>query len=95
MSRRHELKTWGSYFDDVRKGDKNFEVRKNDRDYQVEDILSLVKFDPASGDYSYDDAGNKVRIDRQVTYVLHGGQFGIKPGYVVLGLRDPPSTPAG
>ena len=27
-------------------------------------------------------------IEREITYVLTGGQFGIEPGYVVLGLRN-------
>lgn len=26
-------------------------------------------------------------LNRKITYVLTGGQFGIEPGYVVLGLK--------
>lgn len=35
----HELKTLPEYFELVRKGIKNFEVRKNDRDFKVGDML--------------------------------------------------------
>lgn len=28
-------------------------------------------------------------IRKQVSYVLHGGHFGIETGYVVMGLQDP------
>lgn len=39
----HELKLDIKYFDDVKSGKKNFEIRKNDRDFQVGDILELKK----------------------------------------------------
>ncbi|RZI48444.1 DUF3850 domain-containing protein [Lactococcus kimchii] len=39
----HELKLDIKYFDDVESGKKNFEIRKNDRDFQVGDILELKK----------------------------------------------------
>lgn len=42
----HELKLDVIYFDDVKSGKKNFEIRKNDRDYQVGDILELKAFVP-------------------------------------------------
>lgn len=37
----HELKLDIKYFDDVKSGKKNFEIRKNDRDFQVGDVLKL------------------------------------------------------
>ena len=88
VQRRHELKTWPSYFHAVNYGLKPFEVRLNDRDYQVGDILSLVYFDPTYKEFGFDEKGNKLRIDKRVSYVLSGGQFGIEPGYVVMGLTD-------
>lgn len=41
----HELKTWPKYFEEVFSGRKNFELRINDRDFKVGDILHLVEFD--------------------------------------------------
>lgn len=40
----HELKLDIKYFDDVKSGKKNFEIRKNDRDFQVGDILELKAY---------------------------------------------------
>lgn len=40
----HELKLDIQYFDDVKSGKKNFEIRKNDRDFQVGDILELKAY---------------------------------------------------
>ena len=79
-ARVHDLKTWPEYYAAVRDGMKPFEVRKNDRDFRVNDLLRLWEFDPKlaihTGSY----------VMRRVTYVLDGGQFGVEPGYVVLGL---------
>lgn len=86
--RRHELKTWGSLFDDILAGRKTFEVRFNDRDYRVGDILSLMRYDPATESLTYVNAGSAFRIEKRVSYVLHGGQFGIKSGFVVMGLQN-------
>jgi hypothetical protein len=81
MARTHELKTWPEYFDAVFERKKTFEVRKNDRDFEVGDILILRRFDPSLGAFTGGLCG------REVTYILQGGQFGIEPGHVVLGLR--------
>ena len=84
----HRLKTWPNYFDAVVSGEKTFEVRRDDRGFQKGDVLCLQRFDPVSG-YSRDLTTRKtVEVLRRVTWVLTGGQFGIEPGYVVLGLKD-------
>lgn len=38
MCKEHHLKILPEYFNAVRLGEKTFEIRKNDRNYQVEDI---------------------------------------------------------
>ena len=42
----HELKLDVKYFNDVKLGFKNFEIRKNDRDFQVGDILEMRAWKP-------------------------------------------------
>src|SRR5215475_5366573 len=42
----HRLKTWPEYFDAIECGDKNFEVRRNDRDFRAGDRVELVWYDP-------------------------------------------------
>lgn len=79
---RHYLKTWTQYFDRVLLRDKNFEVRRNNRDYQRGDVIVLQDFDPESQQYS----GRE--IVAEVSYVLLGGQFGIEKGFVVMGLKN-------
>lgn len=40
----HELKLDTKYFDDVKSGNKNFEIRKNDRNFEVGDVLELKRY---------------------------------------------------
>lgn len=49
----HELKLDIKYFDDVKSGKKNFEIRKNDRDFQVGDILKLKAWDNSLRQYAF------------------------------------------
>ena len=37
----HELKTYPKYFQETIEGNKPFEIRKNDRNFQVGDVLIL------------------------------------------------------
>lgn len=77
----HQLKLNEEFFGDVITGKKNFEVRKNDRNYKVGDYLKLLSYDPQKGLYTGGEA------IRKITYILHGGQFGIEKGFVVIGMQ--------
>ena len=79
--RKHDLKTWPEYFKEVQAGTKTFEVRKDDRNFQVGDILELQEYDPKANWYT----GNFTL--KQVCYKLSGGSFGVEKGFCVLGLR--------
>ncbi len=77
----HELKTLPEYWDALNSGAKTFEVRKNDSDFKVGDTLRL--FRGVSREWM-----EREYLDRKVTYILNGGQFGIEPGFVVMGLGE-------
>ena len=72
----HKLKTLHEYFISQLDGRKNFEVRYNDRDYQVGDILILREWNNDNGYIG-------VAIYLRVTYILDNLE-GLKDGYVVL-----------
>lgn len=78
----HELKVWREFYCDLYIGVKNFEVRKNDKNFKVGDTLLLREFDKDA------DLHTGSFILRDITYILNGGQFGIEEGYVVLGLEE-------
>lgn len=87
----HTVKCWPTYFDAIRRGDKTFDVRRDDRGYQKGDVLELQRTQEPPYQYVVErDYLGKPRhvLHRRITYVLTGGQFGIEPGYVVLGLAE-------
>lgn len=78
----HNLKCFAPYYDAIMRGDKLFDVRKDDRSFQTGDTIHLQRVEVTPADYAHYPP-----LICKVTYVLRGGQFGIEPGYVVLGLR--------
>jgi ASC-1-like (ASCH) protein len=60
----HYLKLVQPYFDLVHSGKKTFELRKNDRNFQVDDEVYLREYDPKSSTYS----GKEVRAT--ITFIL-------------------------
>lgn len=74
----HELKLQQPFFDDVFFNRKDFEVRKNDRNFKVGDRLKLIEYPSENPKY----------VLKDIKYILKGGEFGIEPGYVVLGLKE-------
>lgn len=83
--REHELKIWPPFFDEVEAGRKPFEVRFDDRGYEVGDRLRLREYEPGPHEYT----GRSVL--RQISYVLRAadipfGAASLKPGFAVLGL---------
>jgi len=73
----HQLKTWPEFYAAIDEGRKNFEIRKNDRDFIVGDSLILVEYDPKAAAYT----GRATT--RYVSYVTAWEQW---PGNVVMGL---------
>lgn len=74
----HELKILSKYFIDVLCNHKTFEVRYNDRNYKVGDVLVLYEY--SNGEYT----GSKIYAD--IKYVLPLDAFGIVD-YVVMSIE--------
>ncbi|EZP75026.1 ASCH protein [Parageobacillus genomosp. 1] len=65
---KHRLKIWPEYFEAVRSGKKTFEIRKNDRGFQVNDLLLLQEYNPKTQEYT----GRELLVE--VTYITDFGQ---------------------
>ena len=78
----HTLKLNIRYIFDIEFGYKKFEVRKNDRDFRVGDIIKFI---------GVDDNGKIIDYALpyyQITYILKDFPQGLKKGYVVLGIEE-------
>lgn len=86
--RVHELKTWPEPFAALLTGLKTHEVRKNDRDFRVGDLLRLREWEPRAG---HPDGGWHTgrEVWREVTYISQGGTWGLPEGLCVLSVCPP------
>ena len=77
MVQVHDLKILPLYFNAVIAGNKTFEIRKNDRNFQLKDTLLLREWDPCEEKYT----GR--RLLKTICYITDYEQ---KNNYLVLGL---------
>ena len=79
MSKQHHyIKILPEYYRAIERGDKTFEVRFNDRNYQKYDVLHLQEW--MNGDYT----GREITAD--VTYILDSPDF-CKEGFVIMAIK--------
>ena len=83
----HELKIKHEYLVEVARGVKTFELRKNDRDYQVGDLIRFIDIRQSNNDncdYVYIDNNTLYRI----TYILKDvPQYGLDKDYCILAIK--------
>jgi hypothetical protein len=92
--KEHELKCWPEFFEPIFVGLKKFDLRKNDRDFKVGDIVLLreFKYTGPVGRYT----GRVLR--QRISYMLEGiggsdtgvvaPLRGLERGFVILGYMD-------
>lgn len=80
QAREHDLKLAADLFEDVRSGRKTFELRRNDRNFQVGDVLWLRAWDGVA----YDGRSHRVKV----TYLTDGSRFGaLQPGFICMSVE--------
>ena len=76
----HCLKIMPKYYDSLKHGYKPFEIRKNDRDFKVGDVLTLQEYDIETKEYTESD-----ELYFDITYILDDSEY-LQDGYVCLGI---------
>lgn len=80
---KHKLKLDSCYYDDSATGIKTFEIRKNDRDFRVGDILELREW--VWSDLQRKGAYTGCVHWKIITYILYDAAY-LQDGYVCLGV---------
>lgn len=78
----HELKELPEYFEAVLSGEKSFELRADDRDFQPGDVLALNEYDAGEGSYT----GRSLMVP--VRYILRGHRL-LQPDAALLSIGAP------
>lgn len=78
----HTLKIQDRFYNDIARGLKTFEVRKNDRNYKVGDLIKFV-------DVNGKDFQNYAMRIYEITYILTHEDFEpIPEDYVVFSIKE-------
>lgn len=97
----HQLKVWPQFFRPLVDGAKTFEFRRDDRGFEVGDVLVLREYDPDSETYS------GAEVERTISYVMRnrpsmdpfdgtrGQTTPLANGFCILGLADPMAASIG
>ena len=80
----HDLKIEQHYLIHILEGKKNFEVIKNDRDYQVGDRINFLPLESESESYNAYDV--KKPIPKFIINYVHHG-YGMENGFVILAIE--------
>lgn len=76
---QHKIKILPEYFNSVLNGQKRFEIRNNDRNYQVGDVVTLEEYNADKRYYT----GRVYRCE--ITYITN---FMQKENYIVFGFKE-------
>lgn len=86
----HELKIKHKYLVDVSIGKKTFELRKNDRDYQVDDLIHFIDIkdeDKKISSWCFEPSIDEDALYK-ITYVLKDvPEYGLDKDYCILGIK--------
>lgn len=90
----HELKIKHEYLVEIVLGNKTFELRKNDRDYQVGDLIRFINIPSPKKDLTLSEISrvSSAYIDEntlyRITYILQNVQeYGLDKNYCILGIK--------
>jgi len=77
---QHEIKCWPEHFAVIASGAKTCELRLNDRNYLVGDMLYLREWDSMENSYT------GAALYAMVTHILSGGVW-LSPGYIAMSIK--------
>lgn len=80
MRKIHVLKIEDKYFKEVIAGTKTFEIRLNDRNYTVGDLIHFVNTDKKE----FKNYDNNLF---EITYIFSKSEFGLQNNYCVFSIR--------
>jgi len=82
--KRHELKTHPVYFEAVLSKNKTFELRENDRNFELNDLVILREYDPILHTYT----GREFKF--KISYILNLNKWFLdfQYDYVILGIGE-------
>ena len=83
----HIVKSWPQFFKPMVDGTKKHDLRKNDRDWKIGDILELQEFDPILGEYTGSVAAMKITFITNNSTPCAYSSHALDRGYSILSVE--------
>lgn len=83
----HQLKSWPQFFGPITAGDRLHELRRNDRDFRVGDVLRLNEWDPKLQQATGRTALLEVTSITSDEVPCAVSDLGLAPGFCILSVR--------
>ena len=88
----HKLKIKNKYYQDIYYGDKTFELRKDDRNYQVGDLIEFTIIDSVPETDEKNDKSVSIGVTAnclyKITYILKDvPEYGLDKDYCIFGIE--------
>jgi hypothetical protein len=78
---KHKLNILPEYFKEVLNENKTFELRKDNIDYKIGDVIELFEFDG--------EVYTGQKCEKKISYILRNvDQYGLKEGFVILAIGN-------
>lgn len=88
----HEVKSWAPFFDAIVDGRKGYDLRKNDRNYEIGDVLVLCRYDIVEGKYTGEKCCVTITYMTSNRYPCAYSSLVLPHEYCILGFDAGPHT---
>lgn len=95
MAVTHKLKSWPEFFRAIVAGERCHELRRNDRAYQVGDIIELNEFDPVTETFTGAKCLAKITSLTSSDVPCAVSSEALDPRFCILSIRVSGPTTAG
>lgn len=83
----HVVKSWSHFFDAIVAGNKLHDLRKNDRNYEVDDVITLCRYDIKLGEYTGEKYSVRISYITSNKYPCAYSSAVLPHDYVILSLK--------
>ncbi|XVS67860.1 DUF3850 domain-containing protein [Actinosynnema sp. CA-299493] len=87
MNKWHELKSWPQFFRSIIDGRRTHELRCNDREYSIGDVLFLCEYEPSSASYTGATCKVVVTSITSDSVPCAVSTSGLTKGYCIMSIR--------
>jgi len=87
MPKVHHLKSWPQYFRPIKEAQRTHELRRNDRDFKVGDLIVLEEFDPAAKQYTGERCEVEITSMTSTNQPCAMSSEALDPAFCILSIR--------